>query len=310
MKPVKSHLDFTSENQPGPCFRDLSYTPYDANITNSRRLHLAAYFKFMRPQASSLYDEYAAEARRTACKILYNDTMQRAVSAAYFEYLVDNVFWKLWFRPFGSDAPLWPWGPPKVSSRLKPGQSRSRTYDEYCESRANETSWPTRTTITISHAEPNPESPMDPKSQYIVRSQAVFTMFAYRKSESELDLDLKRREVAWEKLDPFLYEPGIVGPFEVEPPSLTPIETLVVPDLASINTLLEGHAVIKANMTRRRIIVTFPETVQDENEASQRHFIVWGHVLGWVNGIKQKKYITLQEHLQGALQLHGDSSGE
>jgi hypothetical protein len=96
MKPVKSHLDFTSENQPGPCFRDLSYTPYDANITNSRRLHLAAYFKFMRPQASSLYDEYAAEARRTACKILYNDTMQRAVSVAYFEYLVDNVFWKLW----------------------------------------------------------------------------------------------------------------------------------------------------------------------------------------------------------------------
>ncbi|KAM0491690.1 hypothetical protein ACHAP8_010464 [Fusarium lateritium] len=299
MKQAKSHLDFTSQNLPGPCFRDLNYTAYDANITKSRRLHLSAYFKFMRPEVSYLYDEYAVEARKRACQVLYNKTKQRDVPIPYFEYLVDNCFWKLWFSSFGSDAPLWPWGPPKVSIKLKLGEKSSRTYAKYCESRANEPSRESSAARSISQAEPNSESSVDPNLQYIVRSQAVFTKSGDDKPEP--DLELKKRQAAWEKLDLFEHVPGIVGPFEVEPPSLTPIETLVTQDLAAINTLVAGHAIIKANMTRRRVIVSFPETVEDENETRQKHSIVWGHVRGWVDSINQKKYVTLHEHLQSVL---------
>ncbi|GKU09697.1 unnamed protein product [Fusarium langsethiae] len=296
MKPVKSHLDFASRNRPGPCFRDLNYTPYDVSNTKSRRQHLTAYFKFMRPEVEGLFQYYAARACSKACKILYEEGKERAVSIPFFEYLVDNIFWKLWFRLYGCDGPKWPWGPPKISPKLRPGEKPSSIYAEYCGGREDEAAKAADAARSVPHAESNPESFIDPDSQYIVRSQAVFTMSGHDKPEP--DLDLKKRKAAWEKYGVVAAEPGVVGPFEVELPSLAPIETLVAQDLVAINTLSAGYAIMKTNMTQRRVIVSVSETVETGNEAGQRHLVIWEHVLGWVHLISQNKCVTLYEHLK------------
>lgn len=98
MTTVKSHLDFTSWNRPGPCFRDLNYTPYDAHVTKSRRQHLAAYLKFMRPEVSNMFNDYADRGTEMACQWLYEERKARIVSTPFFEYLADNCLWRLWCK--------------------------------------------------------------------------------------------------------------------------------------------------------------------------------------------------------------------
>lgn len=96
MEQVKSHLDFTPRNCSGPCFRDLNYSPFDVNNTKSRRQHLAAYLKFMRPEIDTLLKVYGRRASYKACETLYEKFEKRAVPEPYFEYMVDNYLWKLW----------------------------------------------------------------------------------------------------------------------------------------------------------------------------------------------------------------------
>lgn len=95
MEVAKSHLDFSPRHGSGPCFRDLNYSPVDVNDTKSRRQHLTAYFKFMRPEVSHLFKEYAGRACRQACEMIYNREWKRPISPAYFDYFTDNLFWNL-----------------------------------------------------------------------------------------------------------------------------------------------------------------------------------------------------------------------
>ncbi|UZP34881.1 hypothetical protein NXS19_002697 [Fusarium pseudograminearum] len=264
MTTVKSHLDFTSWNRPGPCFRDLNYTPYDVNITKSRRQHLAAYLKFMRPEVSNMFNDYADRGTEMACQWLYEERKACAVSTPFFEYLADNCLWRLWFKPFGDDGPKWPWGPPKASLNLTKGQKPNQIYAKYRQDRADKLATRAANALRISSiAESAPETPIYPNSEYIVRSQAVLTTSG--DDEPEPDLELNKRQAAWDELD-FRHIPGVVGPFEIDIPSMAPMETLVARDLVAVNELTEGHAIIKANMTQRRVIVSFPDKVEEYGE--------------------------------------------
>ena len=105
MEQAKSHLDFTPRDCSGPCFRDLNYSPFDVSDTKSRRQHLAAYLRFMRPEIDTLLKVYGRRASYKACETLYEKFEKRAVPEQYFEYMVDNYLWKLWCEyPFGHDC--------------------------------------------------------------------------------------------------------------------------------------------------------------------------------------------------------------
>ncbi|CAG7555719.1 unnamed protein product [Fusarium equiseti] len=300
MEQVKSHLDFTPRNCSGPCFRDLDYSPFDVNNTKSRRQHLAAYLKFMRPEIDTLLKVYGRRASYKACETLYDKFEKRAVPEPYFEFMVDNYLWKLWFQPFGFDGPRWPWGAPKTCSRnLKPGDTPSRVFGQYCERRKMEDA---ERNALVAHVAPRalPEAApvIDPNSRFILRSHAIFG------SAPEPDSDLFERQRTWEKQpkqDQQGDGSGIVGPFEIELPSLVPIEKFVAPDLAEINKLIEKDAVIKVNMTQRKVIVSFPEE-DGADDAKQRHSEVWKRVLGWNGLAGNGRDITLCEHLSLVLE--------
>lgn len=98
-----------------------------------------------------------------------------------------------------------------------------------------------------------------------MRSQAALITSGDDEPEPEQDLELNKRQAAWDELD-FRHIPGVVGPFEIDLPSVAPIETLVARDLVAINELTEGHAIIKANMTQRRVIVSFPDKIEEYDE--------------------------------------------
>jgi len=148
---------------------------------------------------------------------------------------------------------------------------------------------------------PESASVIDPNSRFILRSHAIFG------SAPEPDSDLFKRQRTWEKQtrekqDQNGDDSGIVGPFEVEVPSLVPIEKFVAPDLAEINKLIEKDAVIKVNMTQRKVIVSFPEEEGAGDDAKQRHSEVWKRVLGWNGLAGNGRDITLCEHLSLVLE--------
>ena len=144
---------------------------------------------------------------------------------------------------------------------------------------------------------PEPAPVIDPNSPFVLRSHAIFG------SAPEPDSDLFKRQRTWEKQTQrgVADAPGIVGPFEVEVPSLVPIEKFVAPDLAEINKLVEKDAVIKVNMTQRKVIVSFPED-DGADDVKQRHSEVWKRVLGWNGLAGNGNDITLCEHLSLVLE--------
>lgn len=156
---------------------------------------------------------------------------------------------------------------------MKRGEIPSPVFARYCEEREAEDDARAKAAariVEIAAATPLPS--IDPNSKYISQSYAKLVDSGSGGPEWELDFD--KRKAAWENRDQLYYPYDVIGPFEVELPSLVPIETLVTPDLMKINELVEGYAVIEADMTRQRVIVSFNEETEVEDEASRRHFVV------------------------------------
>ncbi|KAF5002373.1 hypothetical protein FGRMN_385 [Fusarium graminum] len=293
-RPKKPYYEFSPRCDPGKKFPPPDKT-FNARDTNQRRVQMADYFVFMRPEVQHMMREYGQRATRTACQKLY-DYGLRALPVKYFECMVDRMMWMFWFLPYAFYGPRWPWDL-AFPATLAKGETPSQIFERYCEERMEEEADKNAFNESI---EPSATFPTDANqnNEYIVQSKAVFA----DPTPDGIPLDRKRevRKALWEEAFRKGYkDPNAAGPFEVELPWYTPLDKSVTDDLVSINELVPTGVMVQLNVTNRKIIVAFHGRLMIEDQYAGRQALIrtWENVRNWVELVRQSKDVTLLHHL-------------
>ncbi|KAF5657160.1 hypothetical protein FHETE_10610 [Fusarium heterosporum] len=293
-RPKKPYYEFSPRNDPGKRFPPPDKT-FNVRDTTQRRVHMADYFVFMRPEVQHMMREYGQRATRTACQKLY-DYGLRALPAKYFECMVDRMMWMFWFLPYGLDGPPWPWDL-AFPATLSKGETPSQIFDRYCEDRNDEEEHIKAFNESI-EASTTFSTDDDRNNEYIVQSKALFA--DPTPDGIPLDGEREARKALWEEAFRKGYRnPYSAGPFEMELPWYTPLDRLVTNDLVSINELVPTGVKVQLNVTNRKIIVAFCGRLMIDDQRADRQAVIrtWEHVRNWIELVRQSKDVTLLHHL-------------